>query len=151
MKARPQDLTRFHRQNPLTNPEYSDVATNFQLATYGAVISSDTVLPFEIKAHRHTNRNTKDEGGEFQLFLGSRTRKWIPQIGWVRQIMGLSSQLASVNGDIWWFHANADGYRYIAALPMPKKWLIQYSYIDQRLRGAKDSVKMHRVDVIKRF
>ena len=151
LKAREQDLARFHRQNPLTDPEYYNVATDFPLTTYGAAISSSTVFPFEIKAQRHTNRNTKEEGGELQVFLGSRTRKWRPQIGWVRQIMGLTSQLASINGDIWWFHANADGYRYLAALPLPKKWLVQYSYIDQRLRGAKDSVKMQRVDVIKRF
>lgn len=151
MKARQQDLAKFHRQNPLTDPEYYDVAINFPLTTYGAVISNSTAFPFEIKAQQHTNRNTHDKGGEFQIFLGSRTRKWIPQIGWVRQIMGLTSQLASVNGDIWWFHANADGYRYVAALPMPKKWLIQGSYINQRLRGAKDPVKMYRVDVFKRF
>lgn len=151
LKAREQDLAKFHRQNPLTDPEYYTVATDFPLTTYGATISTSAAFPFEIKAQRHTNRHTRDEGGELQVFLGSRTRKWHPQIGWVRQIMGLTSQLASINGDIWWFHANADGFRYIAALPMPKKWLVQYSYIDQRLRGAKDSVKMHRVDVIKRF
>lgn len=151
LKARQEDLANFRRQNPLTDPEYYDVATHFPLTTYGVAISSSTVFPFEIKAQRHTNRNTKDEGGELQVFLGSRTRKWWPQLGWVRQILAPSSQLASINGDIWWFHANADGSRYIAALPLPQKWLVQYSYINQRLRGAKDPVKTYRVDVIKRF
>jgi hypothetical protein len=151
LKAREEDLAKFRRQNPLTNPEYYDVATNFPLTTYGAAISSSAGLPFEIKAQRHTNRNTKDQGGELQVFLGSRTRKWSPQIGWVRQIMAPSSQLGSINGDLWWFHANADGSRYIAALPLPKKWLIQYSYLNQRLRSAKDPLKTHRVDIIKRF
>lgn len=151
MKARQEDLARFHRQNPLTDPEYYDVATNFPLTTYGAVISNSTIFPFEIKALRHLNRSTKEEGGELQVFLGSRTRKWYPQFGWVRQVMSPSSQLASSNGDIWWFHANADGSRYIVALPLPQKWLVQYSFLNQRLRGAKDPLKMHRVDVIKRF
>lgn len=151
LKAREEDLAKFHRQNPLTDPEYYDVATRFPLTAYGAAISGETTVPFEIKAQRHTNRNTKEDGGELQVFLGSRTRKWSPQLGWVRQILAPSSQMASVNGDIWWFHANADGYRYIAALPLPRKWLVQYSYINQRLRSAKDPLKMHRVDVIKRF
>lgn len=151
LKARPQDLALFHRQNPLADPEYYDVATKYSLTTYGVAISNSTDLPFEIKAQRHTNHNTKDQGGELQVFLGSRTQKWSPQIGWVRQIMAPSSQLASINGDLWWFHANADGFRYIAALPLPKKWLIQYSYVNQRLRSAKDPLKTHRVDVIKRF
>ena len=151
MKARQRDLAKSSGQYPVANPGYFTVATDLSLITYGAAISSSTGFPFEIKAQRHTNRNTKDEGGELQIFLGSRTRKWSPQIGWVRQIMAPSSQLASINGDIWWFHANADGSRYIAALPLPQKWLVQYSYINQRLRGAKDPVKTYRVDVIKRF
>ena len=151
LRARQQDLAKFHRQNPLTDPEYNDVATDFSLMTYGAGISSSTGFPFEIKALRHTNRSTKEVGGELQVFLGSRTRKWSPQIGWVRQNMAPSSQLASINGDLWWFHANADGNRYIAALPLPKKWLVQYSYLNQRLRSAQDPLTTHRVDVIKRF
>jgi len=151
LKARKEDLAKFRRQNPLTTPGYYDVATSFPLTTYGAAISSSTGFPFEIKAQRHTNRNTKDEGGELQVFLGSRTRKWFPQVGWVRQIMAPSSQLASINGDLWWFHANADGNRYIVALPLPRKWLVQYSYLNQRLRSAKDPLTTHRVDVIKRF
>jgi hypothetical protein len=151
LKAREQDLAKFRRQNPLTDPEYYDVAVDFPLTTYGVAISSSTGFPFEIKAERHTNRTTKDQGGELQVFLGSRTRKWFPQIGWVRQILAPNSQLASVNGDLWWFHANADGSRYIVALPLPQKWLVQYSYLNQRLRSAKDPLKIHRVDVIKRF
>ncbi len=151
LKAREQDLAKFHRQNPITDPEYYNPTTNYPLTTYGLAVSASTGFPFEIKALRHTNRTTREVGGELQVFLGSRTRKWFPQIGWVRQIMAPSSQLGSVNGDLWWFHANADGSRYIAALALPRKWLVQYSYLDQRLRSAKDALTTHRVDVVKRF
>lgn len=154
LKARPQDQANFQRQNPLTDPYYpgySEVGTEFRLSTYGIAITTSTVVPIEIKAQRHTNRETKQEGGELQVFLGSNTRKWWPQIGWVRQVMAPNSQLASVNGDIWWFHANADGNRYVLTLPLPKKWRVQYSYLDQRLRTAKTSLTTQRVDVIKRF
>lgn len=152
LKAREEDLAKFHRQNPYSNPEYySSESTNFPLTAYGIVIASSSVFPFEIKAQRHTNRTTQEQGGELQVFLGSRTRKWWPQLGWVRQIMAPTSQLASVNGDLWWFHAAADGSRYIVALPLPSKWLIQYSYLDQRLRSAKTSLTNQRIDIIKRF
>lgn len=150
LKAREEDMANFRRQNPATSGYY-DQATHYKLNTYGAAISSSTRFPFEIKALRHTNRDSKEEGGELQVFLGSRTRKWFPQVGWVRQVMAPSSQLASVNGDLWWFHANADGSRYIVALPLPRKWLVQYSYLNQRLRSAKDALTTHRVDVVKRF
>ncbi len=151
LRAREEDLAKFHRQNPLTNPGYSTQETNFPLSAYGIAISASTGFPFEIKAQRHTNRDTKETGGELQVFLGSRTRKWRPQVGWVRQVMAPTSQLASINGDLWWFHANADGSRYILALPLPRKWLIQYSYLDQRLRSSKTSLTTQRFDILKRF
>jgi hypothetical protein len=151
LEARPEDLAKFRRQNPPTDPYYPDIATEFHLTTYGLAIASSTTFPFEIKAQRHTNRDTRQDGGELQVFIGSRTRKWWPQVGWVRQILAPSSQLASINGDLWWFHANADGSRYLLALPLPSKWLVQYSYLEQRLRSAKDPLKAHRIDVIKRF
>ncbi len=151
LKARQEDLLKFRRQNPLPNSEYPDQATKFSLMTYGIAITSGDVIPFEIKAQRHTNRDTQEKGGELQIFIGSRTRKWFPQVGWVRQVLAPTSQLGSVNGDLWWFHAAADGSRYIFALPLPQKWLFQYSYLDQRLRSAKTSLIAHRVEVIKRF
>lgn len=151
LKAREEDLAKFHRQNPVTDPGYYIPETNFPLTAYGIVISASAGFPFEIKAQRHTNRDTKETGGELQVFLGSRTRKWRPQVGWVRQIMAPTSQLASINGDLWWFHANADGSRYILALPLPNKWLVQYSYLDQRLRSSSTSLSTQRFDIIKRF
>ncbi len=152
LKARPEDLANFRRQNPPSDPEYYPLqATDFPLTTYGIAIAGTTVLPFEIKAQRHTNRTTKEEGGELQVLLGSRTRKWRPQVGWVRQVMAPTSQLASINGDLWWFHAAADGSRYILALPLPNKWIIQYSYLDQRLRSSKTSLTAQRFDIVKRF
>lgn len=152
LKAREEDLAKFRRQNPSSIPEYYPAqATNFPLTAYGIAIGSTGAFPFEIKAQRHTNRTTKEQGGELQVFLGSRTRKWWPQFGWVRQVMAPTSQLASVNGDLWWFHAAADGSRYIVALPLPDKWLIQYSYLEQRLRSAKTSLTTQRIDIIKRF
>ncbi|MDE3245934.1 MAG: hypothetical protein KGN80_07590 [Acidobacteriota bacterium] len=151
LKAREEDLAKFHRQNPITDPDYYTPETHFPLTTYGIAISASTGLPFEIKAIRHINRDTKEAGGELQVFLGGRTRKWRPQVGWVRQILAPTSQLASINGDLWWFHANADGSRYLLALPLPNKWLIQYSYLDQRLRSSSTSLTTQRFDLIKRF
>ncbi len=152
LQARQEDLSKFQRQNPVGSSGYAeDSALTFNLITYGLAVDAAWTLPVEVKLFQHQNQDTKEKGNELQIFIGSRTKKWWPQVGFVHQRMAPTSQLASVNGDIWWFHANADGNRYVASLALPKKWLFSYSYIEQTRRGATAPVYSHRAGFSKRF
>ncbi|HJW09556.1 MAG TPA: hypothetical protein VJ483_07985 [Holophagaceae bacterium] len=149
--ARPEDAANFARQNqfPYYPGEYVD--TRFRFKVYGASIALPFEFPLELKGIRHVNQDTKDRGEEFQAWLGSPAKVWWPQFGYVRQRLDRTGALASVNGDLWWFHANADGQRYAIALNLPARWRMEVSRVEQTLHGASTPVKRSAVSLIKRF
>lgn len=147
--ARQEDATNFLRQNPPGPAGYLD--THFRFAVYGAAITVPFELPLELKAIRHVNQDTKDRGEEFQAWLGSPSKVWWPQVGYVRQRLDATGALASVNGDLWWFHANADGQRYAAALNLPDRWRLEVSRVQQTRRGSDYPVIRSAISLIKRF
>ncbi len=135
MEARQEDAANYRRQNPggaggiYPNPE-------FRFDTLGAGMLWSGDVPLEVKALRHKNKDTGERGEELQVWLGSSTRPYWPRVGYIRQLLPPTGALASVNGDLWWHHANADGERYVLQLPLPKKWSLSYTVVDQRRRNA---------------
>ncbi|HJU84570.1 MAG TPA: hypothetical protein VJ600_10195 [Holophagaceae bacterium] len=148
-EARQEDAPLFRRQNPAGPEGYSD--PRFRFLVYGAGISLPFEVPVELKALRHTNRDTRDRGEEFQAWAGSPTRVWWPQVGYIRQRLDATGALASVNGDLWWFHAAADGQRYVAALNLPQRWRLELSRVEQTRRGLEYPVIRSGISLIKRF
>lgn len=161
MEARQEDATNFLRSNPGPGgaidpdggPAYEDPVFNFMVV--GAGVSLTEGLPFELKALRHDNRSNPASGDgrgqELQAWIGPRSRVWWPQVGYIRQQLGASGALASVNGDQWWFHANADGERYVLALSLPRRWRVEGSYLYQRRRDSPGPVERASVTVLRRF
>jgi hypothetical protein len=150
LEARQEDAARFRRQNP-PGPGVSYLDPQFQLNAYGLGIASEAGLPFEVLATRQMNRDTKDRGEEFQGWLGPRSRVWRPRLGYIRQRLGATGALASVNGDLWWFHALADGQRYVVTLPLPARWEVSLSHVEQTRRGSAFPIKRSWVELKKRF
>jgi hypothetical protein len=135
LEARQEDAAKFRWQNPGgPGGVYADPVFSFD--TFGAGILWSGDIPLEARAMRHKNKATGDRGEELQVWLGSSTRPWWPRAGYVRQLLGPTGALASVNGDDWWHHANADGERYVLQLPLPRKWTVSYSVVDQRRRNV---------------
>lgn len=150
MEARQEDAARFRRQNPgVAGGAYLD--PQFNLDVHGFGFSSEAVIPFEVLAVRQVNRDTKDRGEEFHGWLGPRSRVWWPRLGYIRQRLGATGALASVNGDLWWFHAAGDGQRYVATLPLPSRWEISLSRVDQTRRGGGPLFKRSSLELRKRF
>lgn len=149
LEARPEDAPRFRRQNPAGPGGYLD--PDFRLNVYGLGCSTDTTFPFEILAERQTNRDTGGRGEEFQGWLGPRHRVWWPRLGYIRQRLDPTGALASVNGDLWWFHAGADGQRYVLSLPLPARWEFSLSHVDQVPRVGGRTFRRSMVELKKRF
>lgn len=118
----------------------------------GAGVTWHATLPLELKAIRHRDPESGDEGAEFQAWVGSRGRPWWPQLGYVWQRFELRGTFTPVNGDDWWFIANARGPRYEAALPLPRKWLLVATYVRHRsYMPWTYPVDRRLLQVIKRF
>lgn len=118
----------------------------------GAGATWHMTVPLELKAIRHRDPEYRDEGAEFQAWLGGRKRPWWPQVGYIWQRYEARGTLFPVNGDDWWFIANARGPRYELALPLPGKWLIVATYVRQRSYAAWTYLVDRRLlQVIKRF
>lgn len=119
-----------HRERGL--PGSTDLRPELAQDVLGAAVTWHGVLPVELKAIRHRDPDTKQEGAEFQAWLGSRNRPWWPQVGYVWQRFEARGTFTPLNGDDWWFIANARGPRYEAALPLPRKWLLVATYLRHR-------------------
>jgi hypothetical protein len=157
MEAQQEDAYWFLRSNPgpggvvYQNPGWTYGDPLFRFTVFGAGVQVDEGLPFEVKALRHDNHDG-GRGQELQVWVGSRTRAWWPQAGYIRQQLDANGALASVNGDQWWFHANADGERYVLALNLPQKWRVQADYVQQYRRDAPGlPITRTGLSVIKRF
>ncbi len=161
MEARNKDAESFLRSNPgpggEINPDGGPAYENpvYDLFVVGAGVSVTEGLPFEIKVLRHENRDTRASGGrrgeELQIWIGPRHRTWWPQVGYIRQRLDAAGALASVNGDQWWFHANADGERYVIALSLPWQFRLEGSYVYQRRRDSPGPVERADLSFIRRF
>ncbi len=118
----------------------------------GAGATWHLTVPVEVKAIRHRDPESRDEGAEFQAWIGSRNRPWWPQIGYIWQRYESRGTLYPVNGDDWWFMNNARGPRYEAALALPGKWLVVASYIrHQSYQAWTYRTDRRLLQVIKRF
>jgi hypothetical protein len=161
LEPREEDAAGFRRENPAqpasggggggysaTGP-YATYA--FKYLVYGAGFTTQGPLPLEVKGQRLVHQESKQVGEEFQAWVGSPRRAWWPQVGYVRQRLDAYGALASVNGDQWWFHADADGQRYALALNLPARWRAEVSLVEQTRRGASFVVKRGIFSVIKRF
>ncbi|MBI3129735.1 MAG: hypothetical protein HYZ13_00110 [Acidobacteria bacterium] len=159
LEPRQADAPGFLRQNPGaassggggygTGAGYATLT--FKYTFYGLGVGSQGPFPFDLKAQRLVHRETKQVGEEFQAWVGSPRRTWWPQAGYVRQRLDPYGALASVNGDQWWFHANADGQRYALALNLPRRWRLEASVVDQVRRGTTFVVRRGVLGVLKRF
>ena len=157
LEARPEDATSFLRSNPGPGgyvdpdggPAYED--TRFTFHVVGLGVTYEGELPFELKALRHDNQETPGRGEELQAWLGSPTQVWHWQAGYIRQRLDAAGALASVNGDQWWFHANADGERYALALNLPQRWRVQADYVQQRRRDSPGAVTRTGLSLMRRF
>ena len=149
LEARDEDASKFRRQNPGTSSRYNN--PEFRFRTYGFNIELSGALPLELKALRHEDQNSDDRGEEFQAWVGSKTRKWWPMLGYMRQRLDPRGALASINGDQWWFHANADGQRYVLAFNLPKRFRLTADYVEQTRRGVSTPVKRSTVALSHRF
>lgn len=119
-----------HRERGL--PGSTDVRPELTQDVLGAAVTWHGTLPVELKAIRHRDPDTKQDGEEFQAWIGGRGRPWWPQLGYVWQRFEARGTFTPVNGDDWWFIANARGPRYEAALPLPRKWLLVATYVRHR-------------------
>jgi hypothetical protein len=72
-------------------------------------------------------------------------------VGYIRQQLDAAGALASVNGDQWWFHSNADGERWVIALSLPWRFRLEGSYIYQRRRDSPGPVERADLSIIRRF
>ncbi len=159
LEPRQEDASAFLRQNPGNlgggggpyGPGSGYTSVKYQYRVYGAGLGSQGPFPFELKAQRLVHEKTKQVGEEFQAWVGSPRRAWWPQAGYVRQRLDPYGALASVNGDQWWFHANADGQRYALALNLPGRWRVEASVVDQVKRGTSFVVRRGVLGVMKRF
>lgn len=137
--ARQEDAPAFRRQNPAGPSGYAD--PDFRFTAYGLGLSSQTGVPVEVKAQRLVHRPSGQRGEDFQAWVGSPRRSWWPQAGYIRWRLDPYGALASVNSDQWWFHANADGQRYVLALNLPGRLRLEASVVDQRRRDAAQPIR----------
>lgn len=117
----------------------------------GAGLVWHAALPLEVKAIRHRDPVSGEDGAEFQAWIGSRSRTWWPQVGYVWQRFDRMGTLYPVNGDDWWFMWNARGPRWEVALPLPHHWLLVATYLQHRWYRNGHLVDRSLIQLVKRF
>ncbi|HET6330016.1 MAG TPA: hypothetical protein VFF76_04435 [Holophagaceae bacterium] len=109
---------------------------HYRYEVYGAQLDWDMAVPASVSAQRQKRQEDGDIGQDFQLWVGSPTRRWWPQAGLIHQIVDTDGALGSLNGDRWWFHSDASGNRYILALNLPQRWRVSAEYMKQTRTGG---------------
>jgi hypothetical protein len=150
LTPRQQDAPSFLRQNGGAGlaPDgtvYGDYGTygntggyetpRYRYEVYGAQADWDAEIPVRVAAQRQRRQEDGDTGQDFQVWVGSPTRRWWPQAGFIHQIIDRDGALGSLNGDRWWYHSYASGDRYVLALNLPKQWRVSVEYMSQTRSG----------------
>lgn len=104
---------------------------HYRYEVLGAQLDWDSTVPVSLSAQRQRRQEDGDTGQDFQLWVGSPTRRWWPQVGFIHQILDTDGALGSLNGDRWWFHSDASGDRFVLALNLPQRWRISAEYMRQ--------------------
>lgn len=108
-------------------------------------------LPIEVRSVFQRNPDTSDRGTETQIKLGSRARAWWPQAGFTWQRFERTGTLYPVNGDEWWWIANARGPRYELGLALPAHWFLSATYIRHRWYPGEQLVERRFIVLTKQF
>lgn len=139
-----------HRFAPL--PDQADSRRQSQqMDVVGLGVQSVGAWPWEVRGIQQRNPVTGETGGELQFWLGARTRTWHPQLGIILQRFAPTGTFAPVNGDEWWFTHGARGPRYLLVVPAGKRWLLSFSYLDQKLDGGYYPARRTNLSVTWRF
>jgi hypothetical protein len=112
------------------------VDPHYRYEVYGAQVDWDMTVPLSVSAQRQKRQEDGDIGQDFQLWVGSPTRRWWPQAGFIHQIIATDGALGSLNGDRWWYHSDASGDRYVLALNLPQRWRVSAEYMKQTRTGG---------------
>lgn len=165
LEPRQEDAPLFLRQNGGAgygpSGPYGDLGTygnaggyaepRYRFQVYGARVDWDGPLPVSVAGQRQRREEDGDLGQEAELWVGSPTRRWWPQAGYIHQELDTDGALGSINGDRWWFHSNAHGDRYVLALNLPERWRVSVEYMSQTLNDT--TLTYTRTDLVlkKRF
>lgn len=145
LQPRQEDAPDFLRQNGGggwgPNGIYGDYGTygnvggyvdpHYRFEVYGAQLDWDAAVPVSVSAQRQKRQEDGDIGQDVQVWIGSPTRRWWPQAGFIRQTLDTDGALGSLNGDRWWYHSNAVGDRFVLALNLPQRWRVSAEYMWQ--------------------
>ncbi|HZU53537.1 MAG TPA: hypothetical protein VFF77_06555 [Holophagaceae bacterium] len=104
---------------------------HYRFEVYGAQVDWDGAVPVSVSAQRQKRQEDGDTGQDFQLWVGSPSRRWWPQAGFIHQIIATDGALGSLNGDRWWFHSDASGNRFVLALNLPQRWRVSAEHMRQ--------------------
>lgn len=107
--------------------------------------------PWEVRGIHHRNPATQENGGELQAWFGARTKAWRPQVGVILQRFAPTGTFAPLNGDEWWFVRGARGPRYVLVLPMPNRWRLTLSHLEQTRDGDRSPVRRTTLSALWRF
>ncbi|HTL98903.1 MAG TPA: hypothetical protein VL181_08875, partial [Holophagaceae bacterium] len=166
LQPRQEDAPLFLRQNGGAgiNPDgsyYGDYGTygnaggyadaHYRYTVYGAQVDWDGAVPVAVSAQRQRRQQDGDIGQDFQVWVGSPTRRWWPQAGFIHQILDTDGALGSINGDRWWYHSDAAGDRYVLALNLPQRWRVSVEYMDQTRGGGLYDYRRTDLILKKRF
>lgn len=112
------------------------VDPHYRFEVYGAQLDWDAPVPVRVAAQRQKRQEDGDIGEDFQVWVGSPSRRWWPQAGFIHQILDTDGALGAINGDRWWFHSNAHGERYVLALNLPRSWRVSVEHMVQTRNGG---------------
>ncbi|HET8714713.1 MAG TPA: hypothetical protein VFM16_02735 [Holophagaceae bacterium] len=165
LEPRQEDAPLFLRQNggagygpsgPYGNlGAYGDAGgyaeARYRFEVYGAQLDWDAALPVSVSSQRQRRQEDGDIGQDVQLWVGSPTRRWWPQAGYIHQILDTDGALGSINGDRWWYHSDAYGKRYVLALNLPQRWRVSVEYMTQTRNGTASTYTRTDLVLKKRF
>ena len=117
----------------------------------GASGTWHAIVPLEARWFWSENRATHETSGEAQLTLGSRERRYWPQLSATWQRLSSTGTLYPVNGDEWWFYRHAKGPRFDLSVPLPQNWIVSFTHLRQRAGNEDYEVTRNMLMLVKRF
>lgn len=137
-------LRRLPGHDPLARQEMT-------LDAAGAAVTWHARLPVELHWFGTRNPATDDSSEEVQAVIGSRARRYWPQLILTWQRLSATGVLYPVNGDEWWFYRRARGPRVDLALPLPGRWVASLTLLRQTADGETYAVRRQMVVLTRRF